>query len=100
MYRAYLRFKIASIMSVLSLLNAIAVTICGQGMDDNIFRTAFVSKFLDFARDHGRTRNITPIEADRLMYQKVPLNSLSLFIALTIKPGDSVLNGFLLLRFR
>ena len=58
-------------------MTSAAVTICGQGMDDTVFRTAFLSKFLEFAQTRGRTRNISPLHADFLMYQKVTHGSVA-----------------------
>ena len=51
---------------------ALAVTICSEGMNEDIFRTAFISKFLDFAKVEGRrSSNVSAIFMHDLMYNKV-----------------------------
>ena len=48
-----------------------AITICSRGMNEDILRAAVVRKFLQFAKEKGQSRQISPLEAQHLMYKKV-----------------------------
>ena len=48
-----------------------AVTICSPGMNEDLFKSAVLKKFLEFAKTKGMSRDISPIVAETLIYQKV-----------------------------
>ncbi len=55
-----------------------AVTICSQGMNEDVFATGMINSFLKFLRfKKGITiPGLTPILAENLIYSKVNLSSL------------------------
>jgi hypothetical protein len=48
-----------------------AVTICGFGMIEEVFNAAVIKQFIDFLKEINQTVDITPFDAQKLLYIKV-----------------------------
>jgi hypothetical protein len=51
-----------------------AVTICGQGMSDDVISSAMFHQFFDFLEKQNITQNMTAFQAQYLIYVKVMTN--------------------------